>query len=127
MNFRWILPLIVLFEFSAQADPLTDGFYQYTDEAGVVSLTDNLKQVPARYKSQVTQRTWAELATEVETRWTSLNSRIASASASGMNRPVKNWRWAGTSLPHPWRIKVILVRCSSGVAADRAYDPYSIR
>ena len=75
----------------AKADPIQDGFYQYTDEAGAVSLTDDLKQVPARYKDQVVQRTWTELSTEVEARWTPQST----------SHPVYFWSTPSVADPRP--------------------------
>ena len=46
---------------------------------------------------------------------------------SGMNRLVKNWRWAGNSLPQPWRIRFIIVRICSSSIIKRANVPYSAR
>jgi hypothetical protein len=46
------------------------GFYQWVDEVGVVSSTDDAKRVPARYRDQVVQRTWEELRADIEARWT---------------------------------------------------------
>lgn len=39
-----------------------DAFLTWTDEHGVVSFTDNPKQVPEKYRAAATKTTWNELA-----------------------------------------------------------------
>ncbi len=54
----------------AQDEAPAGSFYQWTSDSGAVSFTDDMKRVPARYKDQAVERTWAEVHASVEKQFT---------------------------------------------------------
>ncbi len=54
----------------AQGETPAGSFYQWTNEEGVVSFTDDVKRIPSRYVDRATLRTWEEVHASVEKRFT---------------------------------------------------------
>ena len=50
--------------------PVTGSFYQWTNEEGIVSFTDDVKRIPSRYVDRATHRTWEDVYTSVEKQFT---------------------------------------------------------
>lgn len=68
-----------------------EGFYQWTTEEGVHAYTDDVKQVPERYREQATQRTWGALREVTE----------AQITPQSTNHPVPTWDYQPDAKPAP--------------------------
>src|SRR3990170_1525086 len=89
----------------------------------VGTVTLERRSVPTRGCTGSAVSMATTLSAVAETRCISLKAWIASMSPSGMNRPVKNCRCAGRSLPQPWRISESIDREIGHIPVRESHPP----
>lgn len=62
--------MVGLFMFIAPKISAAADFYQWVSDTGTLESTDDIKNVPEKYRSQVKERTWIELTEKTDGKFT---------------------------------------------------------